>query len=71
MRKNSEGQQMRAVHSISNVQESANWSQNEVSSHTRETVKNLKQLTVPVVKRKWKLRDTLILLGKVEIDRLT
>lgn len=50
MRKNSEGQQMRAVHSISNVQENANWSQNEVSSHTGETVKNLKQLTVPVVK---------------------
>lgn len=39
MRKNSEGQQMRAVHSISNVQENANWSQNEVSSHTSETVK--------------------------------
>lgn len=51
MRKNSEGQQMRAVHSISNVQENANWSQNEVSSHTGETVKNLKQLTVPVVKK--------------------
>lgn len=31
----------------------------------------LKQLTVSVVKRKWKLGDALILLGKVEIDRLT
>ena len=39
MQKNSEGLQMRAVHSFSNVQENANWSQNEVSSSTNETVK--------------------------------